>query len=326
VENDDYAAFAHRVVAAAGRRVAAGDVEGLADLRALAGEVEAALATGVAGLRATGYSWPRSPPASAPPPGRPAALGASARRPRGNPATSTERHDTMTAPTVNGQVERSGLSVTLLPRSPAPRHDLAAELAEAEQTITDLRVEGEGLVRIGLRSREAVLARQAELDQLRRRFEEFKQTVRSTAINYAERHDWCEVVDNALEEMGLQGRNTEWTLVLTVTGTIRTTVSAATETDAIDKAREEVGLREGDSYSLHCEEFTVDGSPARPTTDRPATRPARFPLGPAAPIPTPLRKGAPRWPWTPNSCSPRPTTRRSSSTRKGSRRSPRCSP
>jgi len=57
VENDAYAAFARRIVGAAGRRVAGGDVEGLAELLALATEVERATHTAVSGLRAAGYSW-----------------------------------------------------------------------------------------------------------------------------------------------------------------------------------------------------------------------------------------------------------------------------
>ena len=57
VENDAYLAFGRRVIAAAGRRVAAGDVDGLADLAALAGRVDDALSTAVTGLRAAGYSW-----------------------------------------------------------------------------------------------------------------------------------------------------------------------------------------------------------------------------------------------------------------------------
>ena len=57
VENDAYAAFARRVVRAAGRRVAAGDVDGLADLVALSDEVEQSIRDAVAGLRAFGYSW-----------------------------------------------------------------------------------------------------------------------------------------------------------------------------------------------------------------------------------------------------------------------------
>jgi hypothetical protein len=57
VENDDYAAFTRRIVRAHGRRVAAGDPDALAALVALAAEIDAATAEGVAGLRAAGYSW-----------------------------------------------------------------------------------------------------------------------------------------------------------------------------------------------------------------------------------------------------------------------------
>lgn len=57
VENDGYAAFTRRVVAAHGRRIAGGDVEGLVELVALAEDVERATHTAVSGLRAAGYSW-----------------------------------------------------------------------------------------------------------------------------------------------------------------------------------------------------------------------------------------------------------------------------
>ena len=57
VENPDYAAFARRIIRAHGRRIAGGDVEGLADLLALRDELDAATQTAVDGLRAFGYSW-----------------------------------------------------------------------------------------------------------------------------------------------------------------------------------------------------------------------------------------------------------------------------
>ena len=57
VENPEFAAFGRRIIRAHGRRVAAGDVEGLADLLALAGEVEHATQAAVDGLRKHGYSW-----------------------------------------------------------------------------------------------------------------------------------------------------------------------------------------------------------------------------------------------------------------------------
>ena len=57
VENDAYLVFVARVIAAAGKRVATGDVEALPDLAQLASEVDAALITAVQGLREFGYSW-----------------------------------------------------------------------------------------------------------------------------------------------------------------------------------------------------------------------------------------------------------------------------
>ncbi len=57
VENDDYAAFARRVIRAHGRRVAAGDPDALASLVALARDVDAATGDAVTGLRTAGYSW-----------------------------------------------------------------------------------------------------------------------------------------------------------------------------------------------------------------------------------------------------------------------------
>ena len=57
VENDQYAAFTRRVLAACSRRVAAGDIEALADLAHLAADVDTAIREAIAGLRGYGYSW-----------------------------------------------------------------------------------------------------------------------------------------------------------------------------------------------------------------------------------------------------------------------------
>lgn len=57
VENDEFAAFARRIIVAHGRRIAAGDVEGLRDLAALDAAVQDATARAVEGLRSAGYSW-----------------------------------------------------------------------------------------------------------------------------------------------------------------------------------------------------------------------------------------------------------------------------
>ena len=57
VENDDYAAFARRVLRAYARRVADGDGEALTLMTDLADEIDTAIAQAVTGLRAFGYSW-----------------------------------------------------------------------------------------------------------------------------------------------------------------------------------------------------------------------------------------------------------------------------
>jgi hypothetical protein len=57
VENDEYAAFARRIVRAYARRVADGDIEALTDMTTLAADVEAAIRVAVIGLRNFGYSW-----------------------------------------------------------------------------------------------------------------------------------------------------------------------------------------------------------------------------------------------------------------------------
>ncbi|RKF25940.1 hypothetical protein [Micromonospora globbae] len=57
VENDEFAAFARRIIRAHGRRVAAGDVEALRDLTALSAAIDDAIGQAVIGLRGFGYSW-----------------------------------------------------------------------------------------------------------------------------------------------------------------------------------------------------------------------------------------------------------------------------
>jgi hypothetical protein len=57
VENDDYAAFARRILRAYARRIADGDIEALIAMTGLAAEIDAAIGQAVTGLRAIGYSW-----------------------------------------------------------------------------------------------------------------------------------------------------------------------------------------------------------------------------------------------------------------------------
>jgi hypothetical protein len=57
VENDEYAAFARRVLRAYSRRIAQGDIDALADMAGLAAEIDTAMGHAVTGLRRQGYSW-----------------------------------------------------------------------------------------------------------------------------------------------------------------------------------------------------------------------------------------------------------------------------
>jgi hypothetical protein len=57
IENDEYAAFARRVLRAYARRVADGDVEALTLMLGLSAEIDTAIAQAVTGLKESGYSW-----------------------------------------------------------------------------------------------------------------------------------------------------------------------------------------------------------------------------------------------------------------------------
>jgi hypothetical protein len=57
IENDEYAAFARRVLRAYARRIAEGDVEALTLMLGLSAEIDTAINQAVTGLREFGYSW-----------------------------------------------------------------------------------------------------------------------------------------------------------------------------------------------------------------------------------------------------------------------------
>jgi hypothetical protein len=57
VENDEYAAFLRRVIRAYSRRVAAGDIEAITTMAALADHLEDATRQAITELNAFGYSW-----------------------------------------------------------------------------------------------------------------------------------------------------------------------------------------------------------------------------------------------------------------------------
>ena len=75
-ENDEYAAFARRILRAYARRVADGDVEALTLMLGLAAEIDTAIGQAVTGLRASATPGPRSAPGSASPARPPSNAGA----------------------------------------------------------------------------------------------------------------------------------------------------------------------------------------------------------------------------------------------------------
>jgi DNA-directed RNA polymerase specialized sigma24 family protein len=57
VENDEYAAFVRRVLRAYASRIARGDIDAIAELSAVAAELDGVVRQAVTGLRGSGYSW-----------------------------------------------------------------------------------------------------------------------------------------------------------------------------------------------------------------------------------------------------------------------------
>jgi len=57
IENDEYGAFARRILRFYARRVSAGDIEALASMTALAADIDTTIRTAITGLREHGYSW-----------------------------------------------------------------------------------------------------------------------------------------------------------------------------------------------------------------------------------------------------------------------------
>jgi hypothetical protein len=57
IENDEYAAFARRILRSYARRIANGDIDALTRMTSLADDIETAVHAAVIGLRDHGYSW-----------------------------------------------------------------------------------------------------------------------------------------------------------------------------------------------------------------------------------------------------------------------------
>jgi hypothetical protein len=85
---------------------------------------------------------------------------------------------------------------------------------------------GEALVWKAAVLDEAVKEVRAERDRAQDEHNEFRDTVRDTAIRLAREHNWCSVVDGALREMGLEPMRRSYDVQVTITATRTITVRA----------------------------------------------------------------------------------------------------
>jgi hypothetical protein len=103
--------------------------------------------------------------------------------------------------------------------------------------------------------------------ELGEEFDTFKTRVRDTAIRLAQRHGWCRTVDDALVEMGLEPRERDWRVTLTVEGRITVTAAATSEQAAINAALSEAGIAEGEMIRVGDHDLEIDDITAEAADD-----------------------------------------------------------
>lgn len=108
--------------------------------------------------------------------------------------------------------------------------DWAARVAELEAQLREVEAERDRQVR------EANAARVRAIEAL----DSFKERVQTVGEQYADRHDWCSVYDEMMAELGLPGREREYTVTIRVSYDQEVTVTARSE----DEAQESVGEAE----------------------------------------------------------------------------------
>ena len=101
--------------------------------------------------------------------------------------------------------------------------ELRGTIARMDTTVTQQREELQRL-------RDVVTAKEEELSTLKRR-------VAEVAMEYADRHDWCSVVREALDEMGIEVPTKEYVFTLSVIYRVRGTKESYGEPDAYDLQR-----------------------------------------------------------------------------------------
>ncbi len=149
---------------------------------------------------------------------------------------------TTPTPTGNDQAQTGGIVLEL--------ERLRSDLAEVRSDLAETRE------RLAATERRYAYS-QSELAVARQDYSEFGEKVRDTAIRYAARHGWCETVDQALVEIGLEPRTRQYRVTVTVTGEITRDIEATDSADAERLALDAVCLESGETYSLHSEDFRI---------------------------------------------------------------------
>lgn len=101
-----------------------------------------------------------------------------------------------------------------------PRETHEATLKDRDTTISDLR--------------DTVIELRDTVSRQTMKHEGFKKQVVAVAMEYGERHDWCDAVSQALEEMGLEASGKEYSFTLSVVYRVTGTKETWGEPDAYD--------------------------------------------------------------------------------------------
>jgi hypothetical protein len=97
--------------------------------------------------------------------------------------------------------------------------------------------------------RELTRAR-AEVRQAVSELADFKVRVRDTAIDYGSAYGWCQVLDEALADLGLPPATGRYTVDITITGWVSPIVNGSDQDSAAETALNAAGIGQGGLYDL----------------------------------------------------------------------------
>ena len=129
--------------------------------------------------------------------------------------------ETKITPTNEEEISGSGDDTARLREGTAQRDELQRQLAERDAQLertSSLLEETRGRVSGLTDERDSLQRRLSQaLSDEDAKLERFKEQVVEVASRYAEDNDWCSVIDNALNELGLERKTTVYGGILTIT-------------------------------------------------------------------------------------------------------------